>query len=231
MMGTPRTRRSSGQQRRQSGTGFCQAPPAVAGLPMDQTRFEMRQTSLAHWAEIDRWLATYAPASRAVLLPPASAEDVFQLGQAVGVELSGELVQLYALHNGVAQAEADVRAYFYPKNYRPLPAQEAIQRHQILSDLLAGADDEMVGYWWHPLWVPIADHVTADALFIDYRPGPSFGQVGTFDHEDSAKIKWSSLSDFFASMRKQLEGTEESRYKPTIVDDSLIWRPPVKKRI
>ncbi|MEU5839625.1 SMI1/KNR4 family protein [Streptomyces diacarni] len=186
----------------------------------------MSNNPLSYWSDIEDWLRVHAPASYASLRGPASADDITGLERAVGVKLCDELRALFHQHDGTkTREEAGKGSYFYPKNYRPLTAAESVARHHMLTELLETFDDGMSGYWWHSLWVPIAEHVTGDVIFVDHRQGSGFGSVGKFDHEDSATIRWPSLSNYLRAMLENITGRTSSQFVPTLVEGALTWRP------
>lgn len=114
---------------------------------------------------------------------------------------------------------------FLPSGHYLLRAAEIPGRVRMLNSCLTSIPLEMVGHYWHHEWVPFAEHVAADALVIDQRPGPRQGQIGEFMHEDSTDFDLgSSLSDYLSRVSDALELQRDfSYYRPEIIGGSLEW--------
>lgn len=96
----------------------------------------------------------------------------------------------------------------------------------MLGGLLASYDASMVGVWWHPRWVPVAEHATGDTLFVDQRPGPEQGGVGELLTHDGASLRtWPSFADLLEATADALESGEEIEECAAVVqeDGSLGW--------
>ncbi|MFI7243580.1 SMI1/KNR4 family protein [Streptomyces qinglanensis] len=187
----------------------------------------MNQSLVTYWENIDRWLQTHAPSSFRSLRSPATEDAVTKLEDALGVALDQEVKECFLIHDGAAETPDDEgAAYFLPRNYRLVSAEESRRLHKETNDILQMHDDQgMVGYWWHPLWLPFAESPSTDLLFVDHRP-ETYGQVGHFDHEDSASLRWPDLAAFLAHMVDCISGTSSDRYfQPDITGGQLSWRP------
>ena len=79
---------------------------------------------------------------------------------------------------------------FLAGGHRLLSASEVVEHRKMLDDILRGMDQDMVGWWWHPDWMPFAAHVAADALVIDLRDGPQQGAIGEFMHAGNTNFDW-----------------------------------------
>ncbi|MET9862118.1 SMI1/KNR4 family protein [Streptomyces smyrnaeus] len=186
----------------------------------------MNQPIVDHWETIDRWLRTHAPSSFHTLRGPASEDAIAQLEDSLGVDLGQEVKSSLLTHDGAEETpEAEGAANFLPRNYRPVSAEESRKLHKENNEILEDSDyPDMVGYWWHPLWLPIAESPSTDLLFVDHRP-ETFGQVGHFDHEDSATLKWPDLTAFLAHTADCLSGTGgDSYFQPEVAGGQLSWR-------
>jgi cell wall assembly regulator SMI1 len=93
-----------------------------------------------------------------------------------------------------------------------------------LNKTLAEFGVDMVGKWWHPRWVPFASHINADALFVDHRPGASFGAVGKFRHAGTPKLLGLEVLEFFQRFhRSLLDGSPLLGEIPAVQEGRLSW--------
>ncbi|WP_030253095.1 SMI1/KNR4 family protein [Streptomyces violens] len=56
---------------------------------------------IAAWDRVEAWLQAHAPASAALLRPPAGDADITAVEAAMGVELPGVLAAWYRIHDGI----------------------------------------------------------------------------------------------------------------------------------
>lgn len=74
------------------------------------------------------------------------------------------------------------------------------ERADMLNNIVHSRGKDMLGYWWHPQWVPFAETVSGDALAVDQRQGQGQGRVGEFHHDDHTEFTLgSSLTDYITS--------------------------------
>ncbi len=182
------------------------------------------------WTRVTAWLAANAPASYATLNPPATAAELDACERDLGLALPAELRRLLLINNGAAEFDADEvyhpQAAFLPGDHRLLAAAEVAELSQMLVEILADLDDDiMVGSWWHPQWVLFGSHVAADGMVIDQHPGPDQGAVGEYMHEGGTEFTLGvSLGDYLAQLVDSIEhGTDFHIYRPCLVDGGLEW--------
>lgn len=187
------------------------------------------------WLRVLRWLEVGAPASRATLGPPASAQQVSGAARTMDVVFPEDLVALLRLNNGARNTEAG--AFLFSGEHL-LSVEEMVRLYRGLCGQLD--TEELIGIWWHPLWVPFAaSHDTVGCLFVDTRPGPGFGSVGKFFHESGGENEmWPSLAEFIDDMAGAIEDTRAMRPNiprpprapgarailPHVDHDALSWR-------
>ncbi|MEU9591762.1 SMI1/KNR4 family protein [Streptomyces sp. NPDC048193] len=180
------------------------------------------------WARIDAWLSKHAPSSRALLRPPASAEEIADAERRLGVTFHPELVASLRCHDGVELAEG---APVFALN-GPFAGVADIVRNTLflrsigedVEDLYDAEDD---AYWRHE-WLLITHGVAWDAqdgLFLTCREGEDYGRVGDYFNEDAPSFSdWTSLRAAVSAFADALETRSpvEGRV-PLAVDGRLIW--------
>jgi cell wall assembly regulator SMI1 len=197
------------------------------------------------WARVTAWLAANAPASYARLSAPAlpAEAELAACERDLQMALPPELRRLLLISNGAADFDAlgeyRPEAAFLPGRYRLLSAAEVAARSRDLVDVAAEHGDDLIGSWWHPQWVLFADHIAADGIAIDQRPGPGQGAIGVFSHETGTEFgRWASLGDYVARVADSIETGQEflqrrSEYVARVADgyekrtDVLRYRPYV----
>ncbi|MFC4610334.1 SMI1/KNR4 family protein [Streptomyces maoxianensis] len=176
-------------------------------------------TELA-WGRVAQWLEVLAPSSWAAIRPPATAAGIREAQERMGVSFPDDLVTLLRLHDGAENTEA---ATFLP-SARLLPLHEMASIHLSTCDLLDSAD--LLGTWWHPQWIPFAaNHDGWSRWFLDARPGPGFGAVGSFFMESGGDCgRWPSLAVFLEEMADAVEDVRPlGNHLPRVDDEALSW--------
>lgn len=178
------------------------------------------------WARFAAWLAANAPASYAMLSPPATSAELDACERDLEMALPAELRRLLLVNNGSAEFDADgtyhPEAAFLPGGHRLLSAAELAKGSRDLVELVG---DDLIGSWWHPEWVLFGRHVAADGMVIDQRPGPGQGAVGEFMHEGFTEFTMGmSLSEYVANIADSVEnGTDFLYFRPLAEDGGLGW--------
>ena len=185
------------------------------------------------WRRFTGWLEREAPASHDCLNPPALPADIEAAEAANGARFPEDLRQLLSLSNGSSKfvdGEFRLASGFFPGGHRLLSALEVVEQRRMLDDILNGLDENMVGWWWHPQWIPFAAHIAADALVIDLRDGPQQGAVGEFMHEGNTTFDWGpSLAAVIADVAGCVEaGLPFKYFHPRVIEERLDWEviPP-----
>lgn len=81
-----------------------------------------------------------------------------------------ELRSLLRLNDGATQflrGEFRLAAGFLPGGHRLLSARQVVEHRKMLDDILRGMDQDMVGWWWHPDWIPFAWGPSLTAVIDD----------------------------------------------------------------
>ncbi|MFG2887010.1 SMI1/KNR4 family protein [Streptomyces sp. NPDC048297] len=178
------------------------------------------------WTRIESWLSEHAPRTYATLNPPADAESLRAAEEALGLALPPDLVASLLRHDGSGADQYTQGRFTLPAEYGLLGLEGITRQWHMLGKLLASYDSSMVGSWWHTQWVPIAEHVTGDTLFVDQRPGPRQGSVGELLTHDGASVGlWASFANLLEQTAEALETGEETAECAAVVygDGSLGW--------
>ncbi|MFG3157884.1 SMI1/KNR4 family protein [Streptomyces sp. NPDC048219] len=184
------------------------------------------------WARIDAWLSEHAPPSRALLRPPASAEEIADAERRLGVMFHPELVASLRCHDGVELAEG---APVFALN-GPFAGVADIVRNTLflrsigedVEDLYDDEDDAELNAYWRHEWLLITHGVAWDAqdgLFLTCREGEDYGRVGDYFNEDAPSFSyWPSLRAAVSAFADALETRSpvEGRV-PLAVGGRLIW--------
>ncbi|MFH7594311.1 DUF4259 domain-containing protein [Streptomyces racemochromogenes] len=187
--------------------------------------FPAPQPVARSWARIDAWMRCHAPASYALLAPPADPVEVEDAQRAMGLRFPTDLVESLACHNGITEW-----ANLVPD--QPPMSVAGILDHWQMRVELAGDDPDLTEPaewadepWWHPQWIPWAQS-DGDAQIIDMRQGPNQGRLGNAAHDDSGHFEdaWPSLSVYLTAVADALEhGGEIDGNSPYLTPEGELW--------
>jgi cell wall assembly regulator SMI1 len=176
------------------------------------------------WARIENWLARFAPASAAVLAPPADQDEIAAAETALGLAFPLELVESLRRHNGLLEW-----ANILPES-PPLSVAGIMEYRQMCMDVAQGFDglapsrpDEEP--WWHELWLPFAG-ADGDSQVIDLRPGPGYGRLGWAVHDSGGDFDeaWPSLGAYLTEVAGALlNSTGVNGWYPYLNVDGELW--------
>ncbi|MFF7676576.1 SMI1/KNR4 family protein [Actinacidiphila glaucinigra] len=178
------------------------------------------------WDRIDSWLRLHAPATFAMLRPPAPEEEITAVQRRMGVTFPPDLVATLRRHDG---ADED---FLLPTHDGLLGTHGCEARSRFLRGMLAECLDadpeENDGAYWHHHFVQFASYViTADGLTVDCRPGASFGRVGRFFDESGTDFGHApSLGAYLGDLADSLEHGlpfQGGRTWPVVSDGVLEW--------
>ncbi|WP_369384167.1 SMI1/KNR4 family protein [Streptomyces sp. cg36] len=134
------------------------------------------------WKRFDDWLTCNAPEEHAVLRPGASDADILTLEVGIGFQLTGDLKALLSMHNGVTPRRSSMEAGGFVLGYSLLGTEGILEWQQNLAEMAEdaeeeGYEEEVVGRTAHRQWVPFAQKLSGDLLFVDHRI-EHYGEVG-----------------------------------------------------
>lgn len=180
------------------------------------------------WDRIDFWLGAHAPATFAMLHPPAPQEEIAAVQRRMGVTFPPDLVATLRRHDG---ADED---FLLPTHDGLLGTHGCEERSGFLRGMLAEVLDEdddeegNDGAYWHHRFVQFASYtITADGLTVDCRPGASFGAVGRFFDGSGTDFGHApSLGAYLGDVADSLERGlpfQGGRTWPVVSDGVLEW--------
>jgi hypothetical protein len=197
---------------------------------------------VAAWGRIEAWLQAHAPASAALLRPPAGDADIAAAEAAMGVKLPATLAAWYRIHDGVdenrAPSDAMRIAGILPMARTMLPLDGLVDEYRLHTQ-----------HWEHEAGVlPFARRAgdTWSGWYVDARKGePSYGNLGSWaaDEGDNPYPYNSDgwpLPDWLTEIAAALEqgravvrpdGTEEVGDRPALERGGLTWVNPQDPRL
>ncbi|MEV7567726.1 SMI1/KNR4 family protein [Streptomyces tanashiensis] len=142
---------------------------------------------LPAWARIVHWLEEHAPGDAAALRPGASEAALDALEDGLGFPLDPALRALLAACDGVVPRRASDEAGAFLIGYGLLDTEKVLEGQRYLASraeeaVEEGYEDE-VGRTSHARWVPFAQALTGDLLFVDHRED-GYGTVGELSFGD-----------------------------------------------
>ncbi|MFI0372647.1 SMI1/KNR4 family protein [Actinomadura sp. 1N219] len=191
----------------------------------------------AAWSRIETWLRAHAPASAALLRPPAGDADLAAAEAAMGVALPPTLAAWYRIHDGVDEERtldtAEV-AGILPSNKTMLPLDKLVAEYRTHTQ---DWDDREAGI------LPFARTAgdTWYGWYADAREGePTYGTLGSWAVDEADEPypgrsdAW-SLPDWLTEIAAVLEegrpmrlpnGTELPGDRPALHQNGLTWVNP-----
>ncbi|SEH00470.1 Cell wall assembly regulator SMI1 [Nonomuraea solani] len=173
------------------------------------------------WRRIDAWLAAHAPATLAMLNPPATPDAL----KSLCVRLPDELSESLTCHDGLKEWTS-----LLPEQ-TPLSASGIAAHWRMRMEIAADIDGFVavapVGEpWWHPLWIPWAESADGNAHVIDQRPGPGQGRLGWAVHDGVGDFSdsWPGLTAYLNDVAQALYlGCGVRGMYPYLTCDGLLW--------
>lgn len=134
------------------------------------------------WQRFEGWLIHHTPEDYGVLRSGASGAEISKLEGKIGFSINGDLKSLLSKHNGVASRRSSMEAGAFVLGYSLLGAEGILEWQQNLAAMAQdaveeGYEEEVVGRTAHERWVPFAQSLSGDLLFVDHR-SEHYGDVG-----------------------------------------------------
>lgn len=166
------------------------------------------------WARFLHHLRMHSPASAATLQPGATAEQIAHLQAVQGFALHPDVRALLEHHNGTAYVDGNTveGADFLPMGYMLDPIAQILAGHEWRTTFSAenramGIPEETL-YGHAHQWVPIAHSIDAGILFVEHRPGPTYGHVielGIGSGAFEGTLWANTLLEFFDALTHSLD--------------------------
>ncbi|MFE3633612.1 SMI1/KNR4 family protein [Streptomyces sp. NPDC059168] len=163
------------------------------------------------WPRFEGWLARNTPEDEAALRPGASAAELAGLEAEIGFPLDDDLRALLARHNGVVPRRSSTQAGAFLLGHGLLGTDGIAEWRRNLADMASeaveeGYEDEVVGRTAHERWVPFAQSLTGDLLFVDHRDD-HHGEIGEISFGDPEyRWLWPGLKLMLHDLCESLEG-------------------------
>ncbi|WJV44538.1 SMI1/KNR4 family protein [Streptomyces flavofungini] len=173
--------------------------------PEEAWRFE------GMWQRFEEWLAQNAPADHHTLRSGASSAEIAKLQQEIGFSVHDDLKLLLTKHNGVIPRRSSMGAGGFVLGYSLLDTRGILEWQQNLAAMAReaveeGYTEEVVGRTAHEQWVPFAQSLTGDLLFVDHR-SDHFGGIGEISFGSPEYLwLWPGLGLMFHDMCVAVEG-------------------------
>ncbi|HJP73099.1 MAG TPA: SMI1/KNR4 family protein [Pseudonocardiaceae bacterium] len=180
------------------------------------------------WQRIENWLRDNAPETYATLNPPATEAAIAEAEEFVGVPFPPDVVASLRVHDGIAPQPG---AFHLAGRYSLASVERIKNCWKMLTDLLLEEfnTEGMVGEWWHPQWVPVAEDNAACQLIFDGRPDADHNRIAVRDKESGAwwshdRFTWTSLGALLADTADLLYGnTTDDHAVPVVRSRRLSW--------
>ncbi|WP_329024352.1 SMI1/KNR4 family protein [Streptomyces sp. NBC_00690] len=166
------------------------------------------------WLRFENWLCQNAPADHATLRPGVSDAEIVRLEEEIGFALVDELKSFLAIHNGVASRRSSMEPGAFIIGYSLLNAEGIMEWQHNLADMAQEAFDEgyendVVELTANSRWVPFAQSLAGDLLFVDHRTD-RYGHVGviSFGSPEYRRL-WPSMGQMFYDLCNAVEALEQ----------------------
>jgi cell wall assembly regulator SMI1 len=189
------------------------------------------------WLRVSTWLREHAPGSYGTLLSvEVGGADAVEAH--LGYELPPSFREWWSVVPGTQPIGAGA---MLPGDFRLLPASDSIelsqgwrkiaedqQAHDL--DIRTASEAQAAGgmsWAWLPAFVPIAEDLSGNCLFVDLRTGEQTGCVKEYCHEEGAlrPPSWRGVTALMEDLAAALEhGTRCGRWTPLITEEpTLSW--------
>ncbi|MFJ3823407.1 SMI1/KNR4 family protein [Streptomyces nodosus] len=161
---------------------------------------------LAHlWRSFENWLAEHAPGDYETLLPAVSEGDIERLEDGLGFSVHEDMRTILRLHNGVTIRRASTEPGAFLLGYSLLDADGILAAHRDLVSMVDDAREEgdeelVVGRIADSQWVPFAQNMSGDLLFVDHRYHHA-GEIGEISFGDPEyQLLWPRMDLMMADL-------------------------------
>jgi cell wall assembly regulator SMI1 len=184
------------------------------------------------WDRLLSLLAGYSPAALNALRPPATPDEITRLEADLGFILHPDLRALLERNNGAAETRhgefVEKPGAFLPLSYQLLDISKIASDHRFfvkeaVLNREVFPEEHLLGHMQQ--WAPIARSVDAGVLFVDHRPGPTYGHVyemGIGSGVIDGRFCGPTLTAFFDTVAGALDnGTNLWSFRPEVYESEL----------
>jgi cell wall assembly regulator SMI1 len=163
------------------------------------------------WKRFGSWLIHHAHEDHDALRPGATSAEVSHLEGEIGFSLDGDLKSLLSKHNGVTPRRSSTQAGAFLLGYSLLDTDGILECQQHLAAMSReavedGYEEDVVGSIAHERWVPFAQSLTGDLLFVDHRRD-HYGDIGEISFGDPEYLwLWPGLRLMLHDLCDAVEG-------------------------
>ncbi|MFJ9909186.1 SMI1/KNR4 family protein [Streptomyces sp. NPDC101152] len=182
------------------------------------------------WQRLESWLIRNAPEDHQALLPGASGAEISNLEREIGFSVNDDLKLLLSRHNGVAPRRSSMQAGAFLLGYSLLGTGGILERQQYVAAMAReavedGYEDEVIGRIAHERWVPFAQSLTGDLLFVDHR-SDHHGDVGEISFGAPEYVwLWPSMRLMLHDLCDSVEGASRLptlRRRPSVHEGRML---------
>ncbi|MFD8392416.1 SMI1/KNR4 family protein [Streptomyces sp. NPDC059680] len=162
------------------------------------------------WRSFENWLAEHAPGDYGSLLPGCSEEDIQRLEDGLGFSVHEDVRTTLELHNGVTVRSASTEPGAFLLGYSLLDVDGILAAHRDLVSMVEdareeGEEDLVVGRIADREWVPLAQNISGDLLFVDHRYHCA-GELGEMSFGDPEyRMLWPRMDLMMADLCRSVE--------------------------
>lgn len=169
-----------------------------------------------YWSRINNWIQKEAPALAENINGPASAQEIKELENYLGVEFPTSFKDFYLIHNAqTAHSDGLMNAEEF------LSLERIKDEWTVWNDLLKGGDFDGItstpvngikNDWWNAKWIPITYDGGGNHICLDLDPekGGKYGQMIRMWHDDDSREL--IAPSFEAWIKTYVEDLEKGEY-------------------
>ncbi|KUN03531.1 hypothetical protein AQI95_23880 [Streptomyces yokosukanensis] len=157
------------------------------------------------WHNLATWLAEHAPGDYESLLPGASEGEIKRLEDGLGFSVHEDVRTTLRLHNGVTMRRASTEPGAFVLGYSLLDVNGILGAYRDLVSMVEDAREEgeeelVVGRIADSRWVPLAQNMSGDLLFVDHRYHYA-GEIGEISFGDPEyRMLWPRMDLMMADL-------------------------------
>ncbi|MEV4876118.1 SMI1/KNR4 family protein [Streptomyces cyaneofuscatus] len=166
---------------------------------------------IAQWRRLEGWLAAHSPGDYSTLRRGATGEEIDHVENELTYSLHPSLKKLFSLRDGVNKRRTSLDPGAFLLNYSMLSSGRALDEQRGLESVIEDAIEEgiesyVIGTLADARWVPFAGTFSGSILFVDHRPGVSYGKIGEIiPGNPEYVVLWDSLEAMLSDLCDALD--------------------------